>query len=128
MGIIHKFSGDEARFDWQGVKAESYTSGEVKGVTKRVLVGPEEGAPYFVMRYFEVRPGGWTMLHEHPHDHGVLILKGKGEVTLNGKKQEVSRGDVIYVSPNERHQFKNTGNEIFGFICVIPNRKLVEPQ
>ena len=29
-------------------------------------------------------------------------------------------GDVIWVPPNEMHQFRNTGSEALKFICLIP--------
>jgi hypothetical protein len=29
-------------------------------------------------------------------------------------------GDVIYVPGDQVHQFRNTGDEPFGFFCVIP--------
>lgn len=125
MGVIHKFSGSREEFNWEKIPVQSYDSFEAKKVVKRVLIGEEDGAPYFVMRYFEVEPGGWTALDQHSHDHGVLILKGKGTVLLEDKEYEVKFGDAIYIPPNERHQLKNTGDTPFGFICVIPNKKLV---
>lgn len=122
MGVIHKFTGSKEEFDWEKVPLEIYDPSQAKGVVKRVLIGKEEGAPYFVIRYFEVKPGGWTMLDQHPHDHGVIILKGEGKVLLGDREYEVKFGDVVYIAPNERHQLKNTGNSPFGFICVIANK------
>jgi len=126
MGVIHRFTGSEEKFEWEEVSMERYEASEAKGVTKRVLIGEKDGAPYFVIRYFEVEPGGWTMLDQHPHDHGVVILKGEGKVLLGDKEHGVRFGDAIYISSNERHQLKNTGSSPFGFICVIPNKKIVK--
>jgi len=126
MGVIHKFTGSEEKFDWGKIPVQSYDSPEARKVIKRVLIGEKEGAPYFIMRYFEVEPGGWTMLDQHSHDHGVIILKGEGKVLLGDEEYKVKFGDVVYVAPNERHQFKNTGDNPFGFICVIPNKELVK--
>jgi len=56
----------------------------MKGVSIRYLVVEEFGAPNFEMRYFELQKGGKTSLDEHPHEHEVFILKGKGE--NNGQK------------------------------------------
>ena len=125
MGTVHRFKGKEREFNWENIPIESYDSSEMKGVTKRVLISQKEEAPYFVMRYFEIEPGGWTSFDKHPHDHGVIILKGKGKVLLGNEEIEVGFGDVVYVPCNEIHQFKNNGEEIFGFICVIPNKELV---
>ncbi len=125
MGIIHKFQGDPDSFDWEGIIPKGYESKDIRGATVRWLISENEKAPYFAMRYFEVEPGGWTLLDRHAHDHGVIILRGKGKVLLGKKETEISFGDVVYVPPNEIHQFKNAGDEPFGFICVIPNKEML---
>lgn len=123
MGTIHKFQ--EKDFNWEGVVAKIYDSQAMRGASVRWLIGGDEKAPYFAMRYFEVEPGGWTVLDRHAHDHGVIILRGKGKVLLGEKETEISFGDVVYVPPNEIHQFKNIGDEPFGFICVIPSKDML---
>ncbi len=125
MGTVHKFKGKEGEVSWEDVSIKHYDSPDMKGLTKRVLIGQKEGAPYFVMRYFEVEVGGWTSLDKHPSDHGVIILKGKGKVLLGDEEIEIGFGDVVYVPPNEIHQFKNIGEEVLRFICVIPNEELI---
>jgi len=126
MSVIHRFIGKKDKFDWENIPVERYNLPDSKGVSRRILIGEGDDAPYFVMRYFEVEPGGCTSLDKHPHDHGVFILKGKGRVLLKDREFEVKFGDVIYISPGDIHQFKNTGDTPFGFICVIPNKKLIQ--
>jgi len=123
MGFITRFVGDSHTFDWEDVGVESYDSPEVCGVSVRRLIGPAEGAPHFAVRYFEIRPGGSTSLDRHEHDHGVVVLRGKGEVLLGDELRGISHGDAIYVSPNEVHQFRSTGQGPLGFLCVIPAQK-----
>ncbi|PKP54893.1 cupin, partial [Candidatus Atribacteria bacterium HGW-Atribacteria-1] len=36
------------------------------------------------------------------------------------KEFKIKSGTVVYVSPEEKHQFKNVGDSIFKFICLIP--------
>ena len=118
MAIIHRYKG---QFDWEGVSLGRYPTGkEIKGVCVRWLIGPAEQAPNFALRYFEVEPGGWTSLDQHAHDHGVVILRGRGQVLLGQKEHQVSFGDVIYIPGNETHQIRNPGQEPLGFLCVIP--------
>jgi quercetin dioxygenase-like cupin family protein len=122
MGVIHRYTGQfDSAFDWEGVDPSRYPSEkEMQGVTVRWLIGPAEKAPNFALRYFEVEPGGWSALHQHAHDHGVMILRGQGQVLLGEEAFEVTFGDVVYISPDEIHQFKNIGDEPLGFLCVIP--------
>ncbi len=121
MGVIHRYKG---QFDWEGVELSRYPPERdikgMKGVSVRWLIGPAEEAPNFALRYFEVEPGGWTSLDQHAHDHGVVIMRGQGRVRLGEEEFDIAFGDVVYVPGNEVHQFKNTGEEPFGFFCVIP--------
>ncbi|MFQ5751642.1 MAG: cupin domain-containing protein [bacterium] len=120
MGKIHKFKGKNGNFTWEGVASKKYPDDRAKNVIKKEMIGPKDGAKNFEIRYFEVAPGGFTALDSHEHDHGVLINRGKGKVLLNKELFEIGYGDAIYISPDEEHQFKNTGKEPLGFICVIP--------
>jgi quercetin dioxygenase-like cupin family protein len=118
MGVIHRYKGS---FDWDSVEVGSYPpERQMKGVTVRVLIGPREQAPNFAFRYFEVEPGGYTSLDQHPHDHGVVVQRGQGRVRLGDEEYDIAYGDAIYVPGNEVHQFVNTGDDPFGFFCVIP--------
>jgi quercetin dioxygenase-like cupin family protein len=126
VSCVHRFTGIGGTFEWEGVSAQGYQSPAAQGASVRWLVGSQEKAPHYAIRYFEVEPGGWTSLDSHEHDHGVMILRGKGCVLLGGDEVEVSFGDIIYVSPFELHQFKNVGREPLGFLCVVPARSETE--
>jgi quercetin dioxygenase-like cupin family protein len=90
-----------------------------EGIYKHVLVGPAEGAPHYIIRYFRLEPGCSSNYESHEKDHGVVILHGKGKVQLNESFFELEPYDAVYVSSNDIHQFTNTGDEPFGFLCVI---------
>ncbi|NIN68203.1 MAG: cupin domain-containing protein [Anaerolineae bacterium] len=123
MGSLHRFTGEKGDFEWEDVEAEAYDSPGVRAVSVRWLIGPQEGAGHFAMRYFEIEPGGETPLDSHEHDHGVMVLRGKGRVLVGDDSVDVSFGDMIYVSPREEHRFKCLGQEPFGFLCVIPSKR-----
>lgn len=91
-------------------------------VKKRVVVGPKEGAPNFVMRVFELAPGFPGHFHSHDWEHEALILSGEG--VLMGEKGEtpLKPGDVVFVVPNEKHGFKNKGQDPLCFVCIVPLR------
>jgi quercetin dioxygenase-like cupin family protein len=93
----------------------------MKGVSIRYLVVEEFGAPNFEMRYFELQKGGKSSLDEHPHEHEVFILKGKGKMLIGDKEYSLRPNDAVLVEPNEKHRFFQEGDEPFGFICVVPN-------
>ncbi len=90
------------------------------GVTMRMLIGPDDGAPNFNMRLFEVAPGGHTPAHSHGWEHEVYVLGGAGAVRAAGADHPAAAGQCVYVSPNEEHQFVNTGSEPLRFLCLVP--------
>lgn len=96
------------------------TEGAV-GVKMRWLISQKE-APNFVMRLFELDKGGNTPLHTHSSEHEVFILEGNGELIYENKPHPFKAGYVVYVPPDKLHQFRNTGNGILKFLCLIPNK------
>ncbi len=107
----------------QSIKAhrqEHVVMAGAKGARIRILIGPEEGAGNFHMRHFEVEPGGCTPHHEHAYEHEILVLKGSGLATTIEGDRPFKPGDVIFVPADEKHQFRNTGDEPCEFICLIP--------
>lgn len=94
----------------------------VKGMRKRVLIGPDDGSKNMVMRYFTLLPGGYSERHSHSHEHLVNIEGGKGIVIdKDGNEIELSEGHSIFVEADELHQFQNPFEKNFDFICVITN-------
>ena len=99
---------------WEGVAPRDYR--DFPGVLKHELID----APFYRVRYFEVPAGRHTALEQHPHDHGVVIERGRAKVTLGAEDHELGPGDVVYVAPDELHCFEALGDEPLGFICVAP--------
>jgi len=91
------------------------------GCKVRALLGESDGTPTFAMRQFEVAPGGHTPRHHHPYEHEVYVLEGKGTVSEGDIEHPLGPGDVVLVSPDDVHQFRNTGDSPLKFLCLIPN-------
>jgi quercetin dioxygenase-like cupin family protein len=95
-----------------------------KHVTIKILIGSEEGSRDIIMRYFKIRPGGYSCLHSHNWEHLVKVERGKGVVIDNdGNERVVTTEHSLFVEPNELHQFKNPFSEAFEFICIIPSKE-----
>lgn len=91
------------------------------GCRMRCLVGPEDEAPSFSMRHFEVAPGGHTPQHSHAYEHEVFVLEGSGVVLEGDREHALRPGSVVFVPPNQVHQFRNTGPGALKFLCLIPH-------
>jgi quercetin dioxygenase-like cupin family protein len=107
-------------FRWADVLPVNYKDdGESwRAVTRHPLIGAPEGTPFHV-RYFEVEPGGYTSHERHEHQHVVVTLRGEGEVRLGDRWHKVGFCDVVFVASNDPHQFRATGDEPFGFLCIV---------
>ncbi len=103
---------------WTDV-AEQEADG-VEGVTVRWVINDVDGAPHFAMRVFDVQAGRSTPYHNHWWEHEVFVLGGKGVAVQESGETEISSGSVILVEGDEMHCFRNTGNEVLRFICLVP--------
>ena len=111
MKIIHYTEAEEKK----------YPSDQAKGAAGRVVVGKADGAKNFCMRVFELSKEGITGKHAHEWEHEVFVHAGKGAILRNGKWVPLSNGSVIFIPGNEEHQLKNTGEDPFVFVCIIPS-------
>lgn len=119
MGVVHKFHDTDGPYRWDDVEVMQVTDAPVAGVTRQILIGEHEGSANFIIRYFELPPGGASAFHRHENEHGVVVLRGRGRVRIGDHEQDISFGDAVYVPPDEIHQFRNAGDEPFGFTCTI---------
>ena len=95
-----------------------------EGVTMRVVIGPDQGAPYFTMRVFEVQPGCATPRHSHWWEHEVFVLSGQGVANSGRKETPIAHGSTVFVPGGDMHQFRNIGDGVLRFICVVPQEWL----
>lgn len=100
---------------------------EAPGVKIRRLIDEvNDGAPVYNLRMLEIAPEGNTPDHAHPNEHENFVVSGVGEVMIEGKWYSLGEGDVVFVPPGVRHQYRNTGTETFRFLCGVPVSRLIE--
>lgn len=102
------------------LKGKKMDSDVVKNTEMKVLIGPEQGWDDHVMRMMEVRKDGFTPKHKHPWPHINLMIQGKGVLMIGGEDHEMEAGSYAYVPSDTIHQFRNTGDEVFKFMCIVP--------
>jgi len=93
-----------------------------EGIEKRVVFGPKQGAPTFVMRVFDLPPGTSSPFHTHDWEHEVFILSGTAAAVSEAGEVSLEPEDAIFVPPYEKHCFKNTGQDTLRFMCLVPLR------
>ncbi len=101
------------------VKAEVVAAGEK--TTIQVLISSEE-APHFAMRRFVMKPGGGMPKHTNRVEHEQFVLNGEAAIGIGDQVFTVKKGDVVFIPAGTPHWYRNTGNEDFVFLCMVPNQ------
>ena len=84
------------------------------------LLTSEVGAKNFELRYIEIPVKGKSSYGSHTHEHEVFVIRGKGKIKGKSFDEDLNISDAVFVPGDEEHQWINSGDEPFGFICVVP--------
>jgi len=114
--------------NFKDVKLEDVNVEGARKTKIRWLIAEKDKAPTFAMRMFEVEQGGNTPYHHHSWEHEVFCLEGSGILVLENEEKPFKRGDVIFIDPNMPHQFRNAGDSLMRFLCIIPLEKPVKKE
>jgi mannose-6-phosphate isomerase-like protein (cupin superfamily) len=71
-------------------------------------------------------PGAGPNLHKHPYSETWVIRSGKARLTADGVDIEAEPGDIIVVSPETPHKFKNMGTERLEIICIHASPRIIQ--
>ena len=115
-------------FRWESVTLRDYKApgtAPFKDVTRQTLLGEGAGEQplNFLIRYFEIEPGGYSTLERHRHPHAVIVLRGRGRVTLGARTHDLAPHDCVYVAPGQPHQFQAGASEPLGFLCIVDRER-----
>ncbi len=98
----------------------------------QVLVGPDDGAPNFVMRRILMDEVGSGMpAHTNAVEHEQYVLRGRARVGIEGEEYEVGAHDIVFIPAGAPHWYEVI-EAPFEFLCVVPNSpdevRLVESE
>ncbi len=110
MPLLKKEDMKTVKIDMPGAQA----------VTKTSAISAAQGWTGWSMRIFTLGEEGFTPFHTHPWPHINYIISGTGTLRVDGEDRAVKPGDTAYIKAGEEHQFKNTGETDFSFICIVP--------
>jgi quercetin dioxygenase-like cupin family protein len=102
------------------MKAVEINMEAAKNVLKQTAITGAQGWDGWSMRIFTLKKDGFTPFHTHDWPHINYIICGAGTLFIDGEEKTVAPGDTAYVKGGEEHQFKNSGDDDFSFICIVP--------
>lgn len=101
-GMVVVVQPDEGESWWQPVPANGYCEARV---SPRNVPGVS-----WATGTQTVDPGCHIREHQHPeHDEILHYFEGEGLAVIDGVEYPIRKGTTIYVGPNRRHKFINTG-------------------
>ena len=71
-------------------------------------------------------PGAGPVLHKHPYSETWIVRSGQAQITADGESVEVGPGDIIVVTPETHHKFKNIGTERLEIICIHASPRIIQ--
>lgn len=88
-----------------------------------------EGEPYGSgVSFFLVNnaPGMGPDLHKHPYSETWIIRSGRARITADGQDIEAGPGDIIVVTAEAPHKFKNIGTDHLDIICIHAAPRMIQ--
>ena len=82
------------------------------GRRTRMVIGETGAIPgeKFCQGYVVVYPDGRVPAHEHETVESYTILRGSGEMTVDGETTPVREGDCVFIPSGKSHALHNTGS------------------
>lgn len=108
--------------NWRDIPGTPVIMEGAKSAERRLVLGPDDATPLMALRVFTLSPGGHTPYHRHPFEHMNVVLEGQGVLRTSDGERALTAGAMALVLPDELHQFRNTGETDFSFVCLVPNR------
>jgi mannose-6-phosphate isomerase-like protein (cupin superfamily) len=88
-----------------------------------------EGEPYGAgVSFFLVDndPGQGPGLHRHPYDETWVVLSGSAVITADGVDIEARKGDIVVVTTETPHKFRNTGTDRLEIMCIHAAPRIIQ--
>ena len=98
------------------------------GRRTRVVIG-QNGAitgEKYGQGYVVIDPNGRIPEHEHETVESYTILKGTGEMTVNGETKPIGPGDCVFIPSMQKHALVNTGAEEMHMMFVYAPSVIVD--
>jgi quercetin dioxygenase-like cupin family protein len=91
-----------------------------RNTSVQVLVGPEDGAPNYVLRRFRMEVGGGIPTHTNEVEHEQYVLRGRARIRIGDAVHDVGADDALFIPAGVPHSYDVTEGP-FEFLCIVPN-------
>jgi mannose-6-phosphate isomerase-like protein (cupin superfamily) len=71
-------------------------------------------------------PGKGPDLHKHPYSETWIVRSGTARFTADGEDIEAGPGDIVVVTSETPHKFKNSGGERLDIVCIHASPRMIQ--
>lgn len=89
------------------------------GLEHQTLAGPEHGMQALEMWMQTIEPGSGTPVHRHDCEEAIVVLRGSGRLTVEGKDTDFGPNSTLQIPRNVIHQIVNTGTEDMFIVAAL---------
>jgi quercetin dioxygenase-like cupin family protein len=90
------------------------------GLPSQHIVTEAVGATSIFLGQQWLKPGDRVLLHTHPVEETIMILRGTGEATLGEVTVPIGAGVSLFFPPGLVHGFRNTGTDELHVVIIFP--------
>jgi quercetin dioxygenase-like cupin family protein len=85
------------RVDWSFAERSLPASATSSGLSRIVLVGPQQGAVHTELAAGALQPGGWLARHVHSFEEALYVLEGELVFELDARVHRLVAGDYVVI-------------------------------
>ena len=107
-----------ASVDWSFTDRPFPDSATMRGLSRSVLVGPEQGAVHTELAVGALIAGGWLQRHFHSFEESLYVLGGELLLEIDGHVHRLVQGDFALIPIGTWHALANAGKEQTRWLSV----------
>jgi quercetin dioxygenase-like cupin family protein len=113
-----------ASVDWSFTDRPHADSAAMRGLSRLVLVGPDQGAVHTELAVGSLTPGGWLNRHFHSFEEALYVLGGELLLEIDGHHHQLVAGDYALLPVGTWHALANGGSEPTRWLSVNTPQRL----
>ena len=107
-----------APVDWAFTNRPAQPSPRWSGLSRSVLVGPEQGAVHTELAAGALQAGGWLNRHFHSFEEALYVLGGELLLEIDGRVHRLVAGDFALMPVGAWHALANAADEPVRWLSV----------
>ncbi|MFV8750978.1 cupin domain-containing protein [Nannocystaceae bacterium ST9] len=92
---------------------------EFPGLRHRTVAGLDHDVRSMEVWVQTVDPGGATPVHRHACEEIIVVLSGRGQLTIEGETREFGPASTLIIPHDAIHQIVNTGDVPMELVAAL---------